>query len=225
MHIDPSIAIFYWPGISRQTSMLRIIDPLWGTPTLTHGPPTQMTTYTKGVSMSRHIICTQYGLVLPSCMIHRSHDNIVHAQQQISCHPSATRNSSRWCLHTETNGIAPRTDMICVLTITRIHNWYHLSTAAKGVCKYGTFCPKHDDVIKWKHFPRDWPFARGIHPPVNSPHKGQWRGALMFSLICVWINPWVNNREAGDLRRYRAHYDVTVMGCICLLAHYAISLS
>ena len=47
--------------------------------------------------------------------------------------------------------------------------------------------------------------------PVNSPHKGQWRGALMFYLICVWINCWVNNREAGDLRRYRGHYDVTVM--------------
>ena len=41
--------------------------------------------------------------------------------------------------------------------------------------------------------------------------KGQWCGALMFSLICVWINGWVNNREAGDLRRYRAHYDVIVM--------------
>ena len=48
--------------------------------------------------------------------------------------------------------------------------------------------------------------------PVNSPHKGQWRGTLMFSLICVWINGWVNNREAGDLRRYRGHYDVSVMG-------------
>ena len=36
-------------------------------------------------------------------------------------------------------------------------------------------------------------------------------GALMFSLICVWINGWVNNHDAGDLRRYRAHYDVTVM--------------
>ena len=44
----------------------------------------------------------------------------------------------------------------------------------------------HDDVIKWKHFPRNWPFVRGIHrSPVNSPHKGQWRGALMFSLICA----------------------------------------
>ena len=47
--------------------------------------------------------------------------------------------------------------------------------------------------------------------PVNSPHKGQWRGALMFSLICVWINGWVNNSEAGDLRHHRAHYDVIVM--------------
>ena len=70
----------------------------------------------------------------------------------------------------------------------------------------------HDDVIKWKHFPRNGPFVRGIHrSPVNSPHKGQWRGALMFSLICVWINGWVNNHESGDLRRYRAHCDVTVM--------------
>ena len=47
--------------------------------------------------------------------------------------------------------------------------------------------------------------------PVNSPHKGQWRGALMFSLICARINDWVNNREAGNLRRHRGHYDVIVM--------------
>ena len=47
--------------------------------------------------------------------------------------------------------------------------------------------------------------------PVNSPHKGQCRGALMFSLICAWMNDWVNTREAGDLRRHRAHYDVTIM--------------
>ena len=45
----------------------------------------------------------------------------------------------------------------------------------------------------------------------NFPHQGQWRGALMFSLICAWMNDWVNNREAGDLRCDRAHYDVTVM--------------
>ena len=64
----------------------------------------------------------------------------------------------------------------------------------------------------WIHFPRYWPFVREIHQSlVNSPHKGQWRGALMFSLISVWINGWVNNRKAGDLRRHRAHYDVIVM--------------
>ena len=61
----------------------------------------------------------------------------------------------------------------------------------------------HDDVIQWKHVPRYWPFVRGIHrPPVISPHEGRWRGALMFSLICAWINDWVNNRETGDLRRH-----------------------
>ena len=69
-----------------------------------------------------------------------------------------------------------------------------------------------DDVIKWELFPRYWPFVRGIHrSPLNSPHKGQWRGALMFSLIWPWINGWVNNREAGDLRHHHAHYDVSVM--------------
>ena len=70
----------------------------------------------------------------------------------------------------------------------------------------------HDDVIKWKHFPRYWTFVRGIpRSPVNSPHKGQWHGALLLSLICVWRNGWVKNRGAGDFRRYRAHYDVIIM--------------
>ena len=68
------------------------------------------------------------------------------------------------------------------------------------------------DVIKWKLFPRYyWPFARGIHrSPVISPHKSQRRGALIF-FICAWTNCWVNNRDASNLRRHRAHYNVTVM--------------
>ena len=70
----------------------------------------------------------------------------------------------------------------------------------------------HDDVIKRKHFSRCWPIVRGIRRwPVNSPHKGQWRGALIFCLLCVGINDWVNNRKTGDLRRHRGHYDVIVM--------------
>ena len=70
----------------------------------------------------------------------------------------------------------------------------------------------HDDVIKWKHFPRYWPFVWGIHrSPVNSPYKGQWRGALMLYLICAWINCWMSTGKAGDLIRNRTHCDVTVM--------------
>ena len=61
---------------------------------------------------------------------------------------------------------------------------------------------------------------RGIHrSSVNSPHKGQWRGALVFSLICPWINGWVNNREAGDLIRHQTLYEVIVMTFItCTLS-------
>ena len=58
---------------------------------------------------------------------------------------------------------------------------------------------------------------------VNSPHKGQWRGALMFTLICARINDWVNNREAGDLRRHLDHYDVIVMRSEVLCRRVCIS--
>ena len=90
-------------------------------------------------------------------------------------------------------------------------NW--MTSRASGSMPFGAGSWKtHDDVIKWKYFPRYCPFGWGIHRlPVNSPHKSQWRGALMFSLIYAWINDQVNNRDAGDLRRHRAHYDVIVM--------------
>ena len=82
---------------------------------------------------------------------------------------------------------------------------YLASTYAKS--KYSL----HHDVIRWKHFPRYWPFVRGIHgSPMNSPHKGHWRGSFMFALICA-LHVWVNNREVGDFRRHRANYEVIVM--------------
>ena len=81
---------------------------------------------------------------------------------------------------------------------------------------------------------RYWPFVRGIHrSPVDSPYKGQWRGALMLSLICAWTNGWANNRDAGDLRPHRTHYAVTVMlrsttktnrGHISWIVHDAMSI-
>ena len=120
---------------------------------------------------------------------------------------------------------------------------------------------KHDDVVKWKHFPRYWPFVRGFHRSQRSclicyyitclwcvscvnmmtssngnifrvtgllwgeftGHKGHWRGALMFSLICVWTNSWAPNGDVGDLRRHRAHYDVIVIKVMPNMIEYQIS--
>ena len=79
-----------------------------------------------------------------------------------------------------------------------LSHWYvdvgvYVCVSDQTTKSWSVLFPQQDDVIKWKHFPRCWPFVLGIHrSPVNSTHKGQWRGALMFSLICVWINGWVN---------------------------------
>ena len=85
----------------------------------------------------------------------------------------------------------------------------------------------HDDVVKWKHSLHHWPFVRGIHRwPVNSPHKGQWRRALMFSLICAWTNSWANNREADDLRRYyNCHCNLLVFGKNLYGLHYYLTVA
>ena len=71
---------------------------------------------------------------------------------------------------------------------------------------------------KFLHY---WPFVRGIHrSPVDSPHKGQWHGALMFSLICTWTNGWASNQDASDYKCHRAHYDVAVMLPEAMMAQF-----
>ena len=78
--------------------------------------------------------------------------------------------------------------------------------------KYHVCWGFHDDVIKWKHFPRYWPLGNS---PVTGelPAQRSVTRSLDVFFICAWINGWVNIREAGDLRRHRAHYDITVMYC------------
>ena len=103
-------------------------------------------------------------------------------------------------------GTKPSATTQVLLTVTlKSYKFHHIFI--------NSFSPVvNDDIIKWKHFPPYWPFVQGIHwSPVNSPHKGQRRGASMFPLICVWINGWVNNREARDLRCHHTHYDVIAM--------------
>ena len=86
-----------------------------------------------------------------------------------------------------------------------------------------------DDVIRCKHFPCYWPFKWGINRSiVDSPHKGQWCGALMFSVMPAWPKEWTNNRDASDLRRHHGRCDVTVMQwfgivliCMTLIAYFS----
>ena len=103
------------------------------------------------------------------------------------------------------------TDMLMCMLNWSYYDWVEPRSIVRLLCTtvQGT---EHNDIIKWKHFPRDWPFVRGIYrSPVNSSHKCQWRGALIFSLICIWNSCWVNNGESGDLRCHRFHYGIIVM--------------
>ena len=74
----------------------------------------------------------------------------------------------------------------------------------------GAICATMRDIMTSRNG-NIFPVTGHLCGEFTGPRKGQWRGALMFSLICVWINGSVNNREAGDLRHHRAHYDVIVM--------------
>ena len=87
------------------------------------------------------------------------------------------------------------------------HTWFIAHNTRKTHVFFNWYC------WNWLHILKPhWPFVRRIHrSPVDSPHKGQQRGALIFSLICAWTNGWANNWDVCDLRRHRAHYDVTVM--------------
>ena len=69
----------------------------------------------------------------------------------------------------------------------------------------------HDDVINGNIF-------RVTGPLWGESTDTRWRGALMFSLICAWTRGWTNNRDAGDLRRHRTHYDVTIMHPDCTIS-------
>ena len=93
-------------------------------------------------------------------------------------------------------------NQIATATFFRIIQQIKYRTSSERQNPHCVIDQYHDDVIKWKHFPRYWPFVRGIHrSPVNSPHKGQWRGAFMFSLICAWINDWVNTDVQSTMVR------------------------
>ena len=112
-----------------------------------------------------------------------------------------------------------------LLTLSRRIHRSPVVSSCKEQVLWGVDCPlllpringTRDSQRSWwrrqmETLPRYWPFVGRNHlSPVVSPHKGQWRGALMFSLIWASTNGWTNNRDAGNLRRHRANYYATVM--------------
>ena len=109
---------------------------------------------------------------------------------------------------------------VSMLPNNRIYNHLHISThqyydsllVCYNVAAYWLtirLLPNH--VTEWNYFLRNWPFMRGIHrSPVNSPTKASDAEFWCFLWSASWLNG-ANNREAGDLRRHRAHYDVIVV--------------
>ena len=94
----------------------------------------------------------------------------------ISCEPRdhSTYGPSQW-----TNWLNQYTEWSLEL---RPYTVYRILYAPGFVVVCFAVVILHDDVTTRKLFPRCWPFVRGIHRSrVNSPHKGQWRGALIFS--------------------------------------------
>ena len=96
-------------------------------------------------------------------------------------------------------------------------------TQLHATCIYpqGLFIPNSlrwtsgKSVRNWSETPkiRRLPFYK-----INNMHVHHW--VLMFPLICVLTDGWANNRDAVDLRRHRAHYDVTVMSVRPMLTRF-----
>ena len=105
-----------------------------------------------------------------------------------------------------------------------------ISRAVNAIKKWPCFVTLCFVVVEWWRHQMETFSALLALCAGNSPHKGQWRGTLMFSFICVWMNGWVNNRAAGDLKCYRAHYDVIAMclikscGCMWYIYPYLSGL-
>ena len=204
---------------SKKTSKLRVIGLCNGNPMAISGFPSQRASNAKNVSIWRRH-CYIYFEVLntsPLTILHIHRVNVTfsfifqhqgyNAQTHINdialiqLTQAVIYNRYVQNIQMDYSSAQFPAGYDCVIT-----GWGYTRTKPSKL----SFWSHHDDVIKWKHFPCQWPFVRGIHrSPADSPHNGQWLGALMFSLMCAWTRIWANNGVAGDLKRQDAHCDVT----------------
>ena len=109
--------------------------------------------------------------------------------------------------------------------------WFETPQRSCSIIVKQLYAPSITDHVWswWRHqmetFSALLGFARGIHrSPVDSPHKGQWHGALMFSLMCASTNDRASNGDAGDLRPHGTHHDVTVIFLLCFVVFWHRSI-
>ena len=82
-----------------------------------------------------------------------------------------------------------------------------MSSHTSGECHTDLFLITEDNVISWGHIASPHDDGYRWIPHTKASNTELW----WFFCSCVWINDWVNNREAGESRRHRGHYDVTVL--------------
>ena len=103
--------------------------------------------------------------------------------------------NNKWC----TPLMSPFTPTRTSVSVTPLY-WFYNSHRNP---KWNTVILNWGSRISWwRHQMETFSALLAICAAINR--------ALMFSFICAWIKGWINNREAGNLRRHRAHYDVTV---------------
>ena len=152
-------------------------------------------------SSPRFLPCSHFGpLNFPKIIITRIFSYLLHPVFSLSAIRISLSYKTTWvitveCADTRLPTTSPKKN---ISPITLVWHWSRVNSHARDKSRLCfvqitrsvfssllTYKWWHDDVIKWKHCSRYWPFVPGIHrSPVNSLHEGQWRGALMFSLIC-----------------------------------------
>ena len=138
-----------------------------------------------GTIMYLLLIPTKHGFLLPKHLIPSSNYDLSSTKYHFKCDATVIMQST------------PDLEIIIVIISQLTLRWRH--NGRDGVSNHQPHdyllnslfrhrSKKTSKLIKWKHFPRYWPFVRGIHrSPVNSLHKGQWRGKCFHLMTLSWI--------------------------------------
>ena len=189
---------------SKKTSKLRVPCLCEGNLPVTGEFPTQRASNAENISIDCHEFATTrtwyrlkntiISLIIAKRPRYRMHNGIRYGVQCLKgCFSQIAIQHVLYIKQYKTISFSPTPCLFFTETVRDT-----ISSEYTALTNIGKRIKSHDAVIKWKLFPHYWPFVRGIHP-----HKGQWRGALF---ICASTNGCANHRDAGDLRRHRAHY-------------------